>query len=86
MGMIITGISNLRLSTRSLAEQRYISAWIALWSSEKIAHIEELPSRYPNLVQVNLRTFEFPVLEENLVITASIFTDPLIMVIRSCAS
>ena len=84
--MIITGIPSLRLSTRSAAEQRYISAWVALWSSEKIAHIEDIPSLYPNLIQVDLRTFEFPILEENLVITASIFTDPLIMVIRSCTS
>ena len=84
--MIITGIPLLRLKTRPVDDQRYISAWISLWSSEKVERIEDIPSRYPNLVRVDPRTFEFPIFGANLVVTASVFTDPMILVIRGCAS
>ena len=71
--MIITGIPLLRLKTRPVDDQRYISAWISLWSSEKVERIEDIPSRYPNLVRVDPRTFEFPIFGANLVVTASVF-------------
>ena len=84
--MRVTGLSILQIGTRADSEQILISNWVALWSSEKIASLDTLESKYPNVTRLDHRTFQFPVADTEVKIIASIFISPLIMVIRNCAS